>query len=125
MRIPVIAGNWKMHKTVGEALSLVRSIKEGMGDISHCQVVLAPPFTALAPVSEEIRGTSLMLAAQNVFWEPKGASTGEISLPILEKARCRIALLAHSERSQYFNETDATVNRRIHAVLGSTLQPIL
>ena len=125
MRIPVIAGNWKMHKTVGEARALARSIKGGMGDTSHCQVVLAPPFTALALVSEEIRGTSLMLAAQNAFWEPKGAYTGEISLPMLEDAGCSMVILGHSERRQYFGETDATVNRRIHAVLGSALQPIV
>jgi triosephosphate isomerase len=125
MRIPLIAGNWKMNKTVGEALSLVRSIKEGMGDISHCQVVIAPPFTALALVAEEIRGTSLMLGSQNVFWEPSGAYTGEISLQMLEDVGCSMAILGHSERRQYFHETDATVNRRIHAVLGSTLQPIV
>jgi triosephosphate isomerase (TIM) len=125
MRIPVIAGNWKMHKTVGEAIALVQSIREGAGDVSHCQVVIAPPFTALAPVAEEIRGTSLMLAAQNVFWEPKGAYTGEISLPMLEDAGCRMVILGHSERRQYFSETDATVNRRIHAVLSSALQPIV
>jgi triosephosphate isomerase (TIM) len=125
MRIPVIAGNWKMHKTVGEARLLARSVKEGIGDISHCQVVMAPPFTALASVAEEIRGTSLILAAQNVYWETKGAYTGEISLPMLEDAGCGMVILGHSERRQYFGETDETVHRRIHAVLQSTLQPII
>jgi triosephosphate isomerase (TIM) len=96
-----------------------------MGDTSHCQVVLAPPFTSLASVSEEIRGTSLKMAAQNAFWETKGAYTGEISLPMLEDAGCSMVILGHSERRQYFGETDATVNRRIHAALSSTLQPIV
>jgi triosephosphate isomerase len=86
---------------------------------------LAPPFISVAPVSEEIRGSSLKLAAQNVFWEAKGAYTGEISLPMLEDAGCSMVILGHSERRQYFGETDATVNRRIRAVLGSTLQPIV
>ena len=114
-----------MHKTPGEARALVREIKAGMGPVSHCQVVIAPPFTALASVFEEIQGTDLMLAAQNVYWENKGAFTGEISLPMLEDLGCQAVILGHSERRQLFGETDATVNRRLKAVLGSTLQPIV
>jgi triosephosphate isomerase (TIM) len=125
MRIPIIAGNWKMHKTIGEALALVRTIKQGMGGSAHCQVVLAPPFTALASVAVEIRGTPIILAAQNVYWEPRGAFTGEISTPMLEDVGCSMAIIGHSERRQYFNESDATVNSRVRAVLASNLNPIV
>jgi triosephosphate isomerase len=125
MRIPIIAGNWKMHKTVGEACELVRALKQGTGKIAHCQVVLAPPFTALASVSAEMRGTPFILAAQNAYWAPHGAFTGEISVSMLEDVGCGMVIIGHSERRQYFGETDATVNRRIHAVLGSNLRPII
>ena len=93
--------------------------------VIHCQVALAPPFTALAAVASEIKGTPLILAAQNVHWEPKGAFTGEISIPMLEDIGCGMVIVGHSERRQYFGETDATVNRRVRAVLNSTLQPIV
>jgi triosephosphate isomerase (TIM) len=119
MRIPVIAGNWKMHKTTQEARDLARGIKAGAGKLSHCQVVLAPPFTALSTVASEIRGSELILSSQNVHWEPKGAFTGEISVPMLEEIGCGMAIVGHSERRQYFGETDATVNRRVKAILKS------
>ena len=125
MRVPVIAGNWKMHKSGEDAVSLARAIRTGIADGTHCQVALAPPFTALAAVAEEIQGTPLILAAQNVHWEPKGAYTGEISVPMLEDVGCGMVILGHSERRQYFGETDETVNRRVRAVLNSTLQPIV
>jgi triosephosphate isomerase (TIM) len=125
MRIPIITGNWKMHKTVGEARALARSIKQGVEGIAHCQVVLSPPFTALAAVSAEIQGTPLILAAQNVYWEPRGAFTGEISISMLEDVGCGMAIIGHSERRQYFGESDATVNSRVRAVLGSNLHPII
>ena len=125
MRVPVIAGNWKMHKSIQEAVSLARAIKTGAAKGASCQVVLAPPFTALAAVSGEIRGTPLVLAAQNVHWEPKGAFTGEIGIPMLQDIGCGMVLTGHSERRQHFGETDATVNRRVRAVLNSTLQPIV
>jgi triosephosphate isomerase len=125
MRKAVIAGNWKMHKTNGEARLLARAIKAGTSDVSHCEIVMAPPFTALAAVSDEIKGSSLVLAAQNVYWEPKGAFTGEISVSMLEDIGCGMAIIGHSERRQYFGETDASVNRRVHAVLESTLNPIV
>jgi len=88
-------------------------------------VVLAPPFTALHAASEEIRGSQIALAAQNVFWEPKGAFTGEISISMLEDAGCGMVIIGHSERRQFFGETDQTVNRRVRAVLNSKLQPII
>jgi triosephosphate isomerase len=125
MRKAVIAGNWKMHKTNGEARLLARAIKTGTTEVSQCEVVMAPPFTALAEVAEEIRGTPLVLAAQNVHWEPKGAFTGEISISMLKDIGCGMVIIGHSERRQYFGETDASVNRRVGAVLQSTLQPIV
>ncbi len=125
MRKPVIAGNWKMHKTIGEACLLARAIQAGAADATHCQIVLAPPFTALGAVAAELRGTSLILAAQNVHWEPKGAFTGEVSVRMLEDAGCAMVIIGHSERRQYFGETDATVNRRVRATIDSLLQPIV
>ena len=125
MRTPVIAGNWKTYKTVGEARALARAVKAGAADVSHCQVVLAPPFTALAAVAEEIRATPLILAAQNVFWEPQGAYTGEISIPMLQDVGCGMVILGHSERRQHFCETDQTVNRRLRAVVNSSLRAIV
>jgi triosephosphate isomerase len=125
MRLPVIAGNWKMHKTIGEARSLARSIREGAVSVNQCQIVLAPPFTALHAVREEIQGSSIILAAQNAYWESKGAFTGEISVPMLEDAGCGMAIIGHSERRLYFGETDETVHRRVHAVLASKMLPIV
>lgn len=124
-RMPVIAGNWKMHKTVGEAQSLVQEIIEGSREASHCQIVLAPPFTALVPVAELIRNTRVMLSAQNVHWEPKGAFTGEISIPMLEDIGCSMVILGHSERRQFFGENDAGVNRKVHAVLDSGMRAVV
>ena len=89
MRIPVIAGNWKMHKTLAEARALSQAIRDGAAQATHCQIVLAPPYSALAAVAEVIRGTPLILAAQNVHWEAQGAFTGEISIPMLEDAGLR------------------------------------
>ncbi len=114
-----------MHKTTGEARALARAVKEGAGQITHCQVVMAPPYTSLAAVAEEIRGSKLILAAQNVHWEPKGAFTGEICIPMLQDLGCGMVIVGHSERRQYFGETDATVNRRVRAILQSGLQPIV
>jgi triosephosphate isomerase len=114
-----------MHKTIDEARALARAIRDGSANASHCKVVLAPPFTALHAVGAEIRGTPLILAAQNVHWEPKGAFTGEISIPMLENAGCGVVIVGHSERRQFFGETDETVNRRVRAVISSRLQPIV
>jgi triosephosphate isomerase len=114
-----------MHKLTEEARVLARGIKAGAADVSHCQVVLAPPFTALSAVATEIRTTKLILAAQNVHWESKGAFTGAVSVPMLEDAGCRMVIVGHSERRQYFGETDDTVNRRVRAIVKSSLQPIV
>jgi len=125
VRTPVIAGNWKMNKVRPEARALAHDIREGRGDWTRCEVVIAPPFTALAAVAEEIRGSGIVLAAQNVHWEDKGAFTGEISLPMLKDAGCGMVILGHSERRQYFGETDILINRKVRAVLRAGLQPII
>jgi len=125
MRIPVIAGNWKMHKTTEEARALASAIKEGVDGGLQRQVVLAPPFTSLAVVASVLRETPLIVAAQNAHWETQGAFTGEISIPMLEDIGCGMVIIGHSERRQYFGETDETVHKRIRAVLESTLQAIV
>ena len=125
MRIPVIAGNWKMHKTLAEARALSQAIRDGAAQATHCQIVIVPPYSALAAVAEVIRGTSLILGAQNVHWEAYGAYTGEISIPMLEDLGCGMVILGHSERRQHFGETDQTVNRRLRAVIRSSLTPIV
>lgn len=123
-RLPFIAGNWKMNKTVGEALELVRGLKASLQGFEEVEVAIAPPFTALYPVAQELKGSSIHLASQNLFWEEKGAFTGEISPAMLKEMNCRYAIIGHSERRQYFGETDETVNRRIKAAFNHGLKVI-
>lgn len=123
-RLPFIAGNWKMNKTVEESLDLVRGLKVSLQGIEDVEVAIAPPFTALYAVSQELKGSSIHLASQNLFWEEKGAFTGEISPVMLKEINCRWAIIGHSERRQYFGETDETVNRRIKAALRYDLKVI-
>jgi len=123
-RLPFIAGNWKMNKTVEEAIDLVRQLKTSLSDTEGVEVAVAPPFTALSAVSRELKGSSLHLAAQNVFYEEKGAFTGEVSPLMLRELGCHYVIIGHSERRQFFRETDETVNRRIKAALGQSLKPI-
>lgn len=124
-RLPFIAGNWKMNKTVKEALELVRGLKTSLQGIDDVEVAIAPPYTALYPVSLELKESSISLASQNLFWEEKGAFTGEISPVMLKEIGCRYAIIGHSERRQYFGETDETVNRRIKAALNHGMKVIL
>jgi len=123
-RLPFIAGNWKMNKTVGEALDLVRQLKASTSRIEGVEVAVAPPFTALYAVGKELGGSTIRLAAQNLFWEEKGAYTGEVSPPMLKEVGCHYVILGHSERRQFFGETDETVNRKIKAALGQDLDVI-
>ena len=123
-RLPFIAGNWKMNKTVGEALDLVRQLKASISRIEGVEVAVAPPFTALYAVRKELEGSTIRLAAQNLFWEEKGAYTGEVSPPMLKEMGCHYVILGHSERRQFFGETDETVNRKIKAALGQDLDVI-
>lgn len=123
-RLPFIAGNWKMNKTVGEALDLVMGLKTSLRGIEGVEVAVAPPFTALFPVAQELKGSAISLASQNLFWEEKGAFTGEISPVMLKEVGCQYAIVGHSERRQYFGETDETVHRKIKAAFHYGLKVI-
>ncbi len=124
-RRPIIAGNWKMFKTCSEALETAQQLKELVKKTDTVDIVIAPPFTALAQVSDAIRKSVISLAGQNLFWEKEGAYTGEISPAMLVSAGCRYVIIGHSERRQYFGETDKTVNNKIAAALENKLIPIL
>jgi len=125
MREPIIAGNWKMCKTVGEAVNFVREFTGLVAGVSGVEMVLCPPFTALAAVAELLAGTNIALGAQNMYWAGEGAFTGEIAPGMLKEIGCRYVILGHSERRQYFGETDETVNKKVHAALKHGLRPIV
>ena len=123
-RLPFIAGNWKMNKTVGEALELIRELKVAIAHVKEVEVAVAPPFTALYAVHKELEGTSIRLAAQNLYWEERGAFTGEVSPLMLKEVGCQYVIIGHSERRQFFGESDETVNRKIKAALAQGLKLI-
>ena len=122
---PLIAGNWKMHKTLAEARELARDIVRGTSDTTRTEVVLAPPYTALASVAAELAGSQVLLAAQDTFWEEKGAFTGAIAPGMLADVGCTYVIVGHSERRQHFGDTDDAVNRKVKAVLAAGLRPIM
>ncbi len=124
-RLPLIAGNWKMHKTLEQARALAREIRQGLAAGLQVEVVLAPPYTALTAVAAELSGSPVKLAAQDTFWEPQGAFTGAISPLMLRDAGCRYVIVGHSERRQHFGETNQTVNLKLKAALAAGLCPIL
>ena len=124
-RTPLLAGNWKMHKTVSQALDLVNGLKDSCAGIKDREILVCPPFTALNPVGQALKGSNIELGAQNVFWESQGAYTGEISPGMLVDAGCRYVIVGHSERRQYFGETDATVNKKVKASFAAGLVPIV
>ena len=124
MRVPLIAGNWKMNTTVSEAINLVSDMRQELDAIDNVEKVLCPPFVSLAAVGELIRGSSIKLGAQNLYFEGKGAYTGEIS-PLMLAELCDFVIIGHSERRQYFNETGEVVNKKISAALRVKLKPIL
>jgi triosephosphate isomerase (TIM) len=124
-RTPLIAGNWKMFKTGIEAVETAARLVKLVAGTTDIDVMIAPPFTALAPVSDIVKGSCVSLGAQNLFWEAQGAFTGEISPAMLVSAGCKYVIIGHSERRQYFNETDQTVNKRIQAAVNNDLIPVM
>ncbi|PYU12094.1 MAG: triose-phosphate isomerase [Acidobacteria bacterium] len=125
MRRPVIAGNWKMYKTQAETRAFFAALKPLVAGSTHCDIVVAPPYTALAAAVEAVRGSAISIAAQDVHWEKEGAFTGEVSTKMLVEAGCRGVIIGHSERRQYFGETDEAVHKKLKAALEADLVPIV
>ncbi|MCM8711816.1 triose-phosphate isomerase [Clostridium sp. SYSU_GA19001] len=124
MRKPIIAGNWKMHKTVDEAVSFIEEIKPLVKD-AKCEVVVCPTFLALDAVVKAVKGTNIKVGAQNLHFEEKGAFTGEVAPGMLEAIGVDYVIIGHSERRQYFNETDESVNKKVKAAFAHNIIPIL
>lgn len=125
MRTPVIAGNWKLFKSIAESIALVDGLKPLVDKNRDVEIVVAPVFTALNRVSEALRGSNINLAAQDCFWEEEGAFTGEVAPKLLKDAGCSHVIIGHSERRQYFGETDATVNKKAKAAISAGLTAIV
>ena len=125
MRTWIVAGNWKMHNTIGESITLSQAIKEGTTKIKNGEVVIAPPFTSLGNVYETIKGSKVSLAAQNMHYEDKGAFTGEIAPGMLKDIGCTYVIIGHSERRKYFHERDEDINLKVKKALAVGLKPIL
>ena len=124
-RKPVIAGNWKMYKTIAETEAYFSEIAPMIAGISHCDMVIAPPFTALRLAAELGKPMGIVISAQDLYWEREGAWTGEVSAGMIRDAGCRFTLIGHSERRQFFGETDQSVNKKIRAALGGGLRAIV
>jgi len=125
MRKPIIAGNWKMYKTIPEAKALVSDLMSKLAEVNEVEVVFCPPFTALATVKELVAGTKFGLGAQDLFWKEQGAFTGEVSPLMLVGIGCDYVIIGHSERRQYFGETNETVNQKVKAALAAGIKPII
>ena len=125
MRTPFIAANWKMFKTVSEAVAFIKEFKMLVKDVHDVEVVVAPPFTALHAAAEAAHGSSIGIAGQNLHWEREGAFTGEVSTGMLKDAGAEYVIIGHSERRRLFGETDQTVNRKLIAAVAAQLTPIV
>ncbi|MCS6886349.1 MAG: triose-phosphate isomerase [Acidobacteriota bacterium] len=125
MRRPVVAGNWKMHKLLAEAVRLVLDLKPRVVNSHHCEIVVAPPFTALKTICDRLNGSNIKVAAQDCSDQPgEGAFTGEVSAEMLKDIGCSYVIVAHSERRQFYGETNASANKKLRAALGASLIPI-
>jgi len=125
MRVPLIAGNWKMFKTVHEAVAFAKEFKSIVKDVVAVDIVVAPPFTAVHAVAEALRASNVAVAAQDLYWEREGAFTGEVSAAMVRESGAEYVIVGHSERRRLFGETDVTVNRKIGAALAADLTPIV
>jgi len=125
IRRRVIAGNWKMYKTVAETRAFFSAFAPLVANSTHCDIVVAPPFTALAAAAQFARGTKIAVSSQDLYWGKEGAFTGEVSAGMLVEAGCRYVIIGHSERRQFFGETDETVAKKTKAALAAGLTPIV
>jgi triosephosphate isomerase (TIM) len=125
MRIPLIAGNWEMYKTVTEAVVFMKELRSAVKDIDRVEIAIAPPFTALHAVAEAARNSQIEVAAQDIYWEREGAFTGEISATMAKEAGAEYAIVGHSERRRLFGDTDTIVNRKAMAAIAAGLTPIV
>lgn len=125
MRKPIIAGNWKMHKTLEEGEELVNLLKRQLYDIEDIDIVICPPFTHLAYIADMLESSNILLGAQDMHWEEEGAYTGEISGPMLKSTGCKFVLIGHSERRQFFGETNETVHKKLISALNNGFAPIV
>ena len=125
MRTPLVAANWKMFKTVQESIIFAKELRSLVKEVTDVEIVVGPPFTALHAVAEALRNSNVAVAAQNLYWEREGPFTGEVSATMVREAGAEYAIIGHSERRRLFNETDATVNRKIVAATVTGLTPIV
>ncbi len=124
-RTPVVVGNWKLNKTLAESLNLVTELKNQLATVRDVEIGVAPVYVSLAAVAKRLEDSNIGVAAQNCYLEASGAFTGEVSAPLLVDAGCKYAIIGHSERRQFFGETDATVQRKVRAALDAGLVVIL
>jgi triosephosphate isomerase len=125
MRTPFIAANWKMYKTVQEAVVFAKELRSLVKDMTGVEVVVAPPFTALHPVAEALRNTNVGVSGQDLYWEREGAFTGEVSAAMVREAGAEYVIVGHSERRRLFGDTDARVKRKVQAAIAADLTPIV
>jgi triosephosphate isomerase (TIM) len=125
LRRPVIAGNWKMYKTQADTRAFFEKFLPLVASSNHCDIVIAPPFTSIPAAAAAARGSTVTVAAQNGYWEKEGAFTGEVSMAMILEAGCHGVIIGHSERRQFFGETNETVNKKLKAALAAGLRPIV
>lgn len=140
MRVPLIAGNWKMHKTIGEAVDFVENLRRELAGVKDVEIIVCPPYTAIYQVAKTLAGSNIGVGAQDVFWKAEGAYTGQISAKMLIDAGCTYTIIGHSEKRgrfgkigaemteallRHFGETDESVNMKLHAALNAGLRPIV